>query len=417
MKARPITLMLAAATTAGTLISPSVGTALAGGKVQLSYTIWDANQAPAMKLIMKQFEQKYPNVQVTLQVTPWAQYWTKLQTEAQGGTLPDVFWMNGPNFQLYAANGMLKPLGNDPGINKSNYPSSLVKLYSYQGDLYGVPKDFDTVGLWYNKALFNAAHVPLPNSTWTWDSVVSAAKKLTNAKKGVYGIAAFEEGQEEYYDTIFQNGGYVISSDGKKSGYALPATIQGIQFWTNLINVDHVSPTLQQMTDTDPWSMFQSGKIAMIYGGDWNAAALEQSAYAKANIDVTVLPKGKVRATVIHGLGNVVAANTKHPTEALDFVNFLGSKQAAMDQASTGTVIPAFNGTQAAWVKAIPYWHMQIFLDELKYAVPYPVSKNTSAWQTAEPNFLNNAWTGKQTVQQASDALAAFMNQKLAKEH
>lgn len=48
-----------------------------GGKVTLTYAIWDVNQAPAMKDIAKKFLEKNPNIQVKVEVTPWEQYWTK----------------------------------------------------------------------------------------------------------------------------------------------------------------------------------------------------------------------------------------------------------------------------------------------------------------------------------------------------
>ena len=145
-------------------------------KVSLTYGIWDKNQEPAMQQIISDFQKQNPNISVNIQLTPNADYWTKLQTAATAGTAPDVFWMNGPNFQLYASNGQLAP--NDL-VKTSDYPKALVDLYSYQGKVYGAPKDFDTVGVWYNKKLFDAAGVAYPKAGWTWDDLKAAAKALT----------------------------------------------------------------------------------------------------------------------------------------------------------------------------------------------------------------------------------------------
>ena len=65
--------------------------------------------------------------------------------------------MNGPNFQLYAANGKLAPITGEVeagDIDPANYSEALNDLYTYDGTQYGVPKDFDTIGVWVNKALF-----------------------------------------------------------------------------------------------------------------------------------------------------------------------------------------------------------------------------------------------------------------------
>jgi multiple sugar transport system substrate-binding protein len=154
----------------------------------------------------------------------------------------------------------------------------------------------------------------------------------------------------------------------------------------------------------------------MMYTGSWNAIEFATNSYTKDKVDVTVLPQGQQRATVIHGLGNVINANTQHPQEAWEFVKFLGSKEAADIQAKTGTVIPAYNGTQADWVKAYPNFHVQAYIDELAYAVPFPISKNTAAWEDVETKVLNQVWAGQLSVDAGAKQLAQQMNQILAQE-
>src|SRR5690606_23596236 len=98
----------------------------------ITYMVWDANQVPALEQNIADFNTIYPDVEVTLDVTPWAQYWTKLQTQAEGGTMADVFWMNGPNFELYASNGLIEPLDGliDSGaIDPADYPDIVADSY------------------------------------------------------------------------------------------------------------------------------------------------------------------------------------------------------------------------------------------------------------------------------------------------
>jgi multiple sugar transport system substrate-binding protein len=384
-----------------------------GDKVELSYAIWDNNQKPAMEELGKEFTRTHPNVTVQVQLTPWADYWTKLKAAATGGAAPDVFWMNGPNFQLYASNGVIRPLEGQP--DTSAYPKPLVDLYTYQGKLYGLPKDMDTVGVWYNKTLFDAKKVKYPADDWTWADFQEATAKLTDPAKGVYGTAAALSSFQEYqYDTIAQAGGYVISPDGKKSGYDDPKTIEGLRFWTDLI-AKKQSPDLKTMTDTAPLQLFEAGKIAMYWGGSWNVTEFTANDYTKDKVDVAPLPKGEKQATIIHGVANVSSAKTTHPAEAQEFVTFLGSKQAADILGKTGP-IPAYTGTQGAWVSAHPQFKLQTFLDAVAYAAPFPVSKNTAAWNEAELTYLTKAWTGEVPVDKAAADLAAAMNALLVKE-
>jgi multiple sugar transport system substrate-binding protein len=389
------------------------------GPVTLSYAVWDKDQVPALKKIADEFTKAHPTVTIDIQLTPNKEYWTKLQTAVTGGNAPDVFWMNGPRIGLYASQKVLLPISDQIAADKVDlaaYPESLVGLYNFRGKQYALPKDYDTIGLWYNKQLFDAAGVKYPDETWTWDTLTQAAVKLTNAGKGVYGIGAANWSQENYYDTIYQAGGFVISPDGKKSGFDDPKTIAGVQFWVDLIHKHKASPTLKQMTDTDPDAMFQSGKVAMLYAGSWSANGYHQNAEIKDKIDVAVLPKGDKRAVMIHGLGNVISAKTKHPQSAWEWVKFLGSQQAQQIQAETGTVISAYKGTEQAWVSAIPQYKLQTYIDQVADSVPLPHSVNTSAWTKVEADLLAEAWEGKRPVADACQAIAQAMNEALAKE-
>lgn len=399
---------------AGSSTTTSTATSASMEPVTLQYAIWDKNQEAAMKQVADAFTAEHPNVNIQIQVTAFGDYWTKLQTAASGGAGPDVFWMNGPNFQLYASNGLLAPL-DDQGIDASKYSQGLVNLYTYEGKLYGAPKDFDTIGCWYNKKLFDAAGVDYPKAGWTWDDFRAAATKLTDKKKGVYGVVAAQYNQMEYYNTIYQAGGQVISADGKTSGYGSPEALAGVTFWTDFIKKGE-SPTAQQMTDTEPNTIFQNGKAAMFWNGSW-AAGGYAGTDIKNDVDVAPLPAGPAgNMSVVHGLATVANAKGPHADVAKQFAAFAGGEKAAMIQAKSGAVIPAYQGTQQAWIDANPQYNLQVFIDALGNAVPYPVSKNTSAWNKLEGDILTQVWAGKTDAAEGMKDLATKMQAALDEE-
>lgn len=411
------TKILPALTALALLMVAGCNDAATGDQVDLTLAIWDVSMKPSEEQIVQNFEKANPGVTVQIQVTPWDQYWQKLKAAASGGAAPDVMWMNAPNFQLYASNGVLLPLSKNIAQDKvdmSVFAKAVTDSFVFKGEQYGMPRDNTTIGLWYNKSLFDAASVKYPSDTWTWADAKAAAAKLTNKATGTYGIAANLNSQSNFYDTIAQAGGQVISSDGRTSGYDSPAAVAGIKYWTDFIAAGQ-SPSLQQMTDTDPVQMFQSGKVAMLYGGNWLAGTFAKVDSAK-NFDVAALPGGKVRATISTGLSEAISAKTKHPDEAWKLVKYMGSKEAAGIRAASGTVIPAYTSEAQAWVSSVPQYHLQSLVDEIAVSVPYPVSKNTDAWASQEPQILGKAWTGQQSPQQAATAMAAAMNTALAAE-
>ena len=175
-----------------------------------------------------------------------------------------------------------------------------------------MPKDFDTVALWYNKELFDAAGVEYPSAGWTWDDLKAAAAKLTDPAAGVYGIAASQFGQENYYNSIAQAGGEVITADGTKTGYDTPEALAGIELWTDLIAAGS-SPTAQQLTDTSPEDFFVSGKVAMFQNGSWAGGTYAANPDIADKINVAPLPAGpEGNQSVIHGLANVANAKSAH---------------------------------------------------------------------------------------------------------
>lgn len=62
-----------------------------GGKTNLSIGIWDTNQKATLEAMIDAYTKENPDVSIEIQLTPWKDYWTKLEASATGGTAPDVF--------------------------------------------------------------------------------------------------------------------------------------------------------------------------------------------------------------------------------------------------------------------------------------------------------------------------------------
>lgn len=388
----------------------------------LTYTIWDKNQEPGMQSIIDAFEEKNSDIKVKLEITPWDQYWTKLEAAATGGAMPDVFWMHANEIRKYAGGDMLMNLtdmiDDSKIVDMSKFPKDLVDIYSLDGKNYAMPKDIDTIGLWYNKTLFDEAGVSYPDENWTWDDLLDASNKLTNSEKGIYGYAANMNSQEGYYNYIFQNGGSVIREvNGKKvSGYDMPETQEAIQWYVDLSLDKKVSPTNTQFSDTPPVTMLQSGKVAMILAGSWVAKEFSGYEYIAKNCDVAVLPQGKQKATIYNGLANAVSAKTKNPEAALKFIEFLGGEEAAIIHGKSGAAMPAYEGTQQEWANAFDMFSLDKCIEMLKYGYIFPNSKNKTKWADEENKTLLKVFQGTLDVKTACNEISEKMNAVLAEE-
>src|SRR5882672_9308716 len=110
-------------------------------------------------------------------------YETVLKTNLAAGTEADVFYADIFWVDSVMKSGKLLALDDlmaKSGVNKSDFVPSLLNAFTYNGKTYGIPKDFNTLGLVYNKDLFKAAGVAEPTNDWTWTDLQTAAKKLTS---------------------------------------------------------------------------------------------------------------------------------------------------------------------------------------------------------------------------------------------
>jgi multiple sugar transport system substrate-binding protein len=379
--------------------------------VTIRYGIWDSLQQPAHEKMAEEFNKLHPNIKIQIDVVPWTDYWTKLQTAVAGGDAYDVFWMNANNFANYVGKDVLTditPMIEADGVDMSVFPESLVSMYSNGGKNYGMPKDFDTIALFYNKQIFDEAGVAYPDETWTWDDLKAAAEKLTNDDH--WGFAAINGGQTGYSSFIYQNGGQWLDYETNLATLNMSETCEALTFYESFIE-EGLSPDHATMTASTPEEqLFPGGKIAMMLSGSWMAKAYSDLEF---EVDVAPLPQGKQRATVIHGLGNVIWSKTQNPEAAWEWVKFLGSKEAQQIAAETGAVIPAYDGLADLWLESVTDVNAQVFIDELEYAYPVFVfadGKDAEA-QDAILKTLDEAWLGNITVAEACEQATTAANE------
>ena len=396
----------------------SIGSSVEG---ELSVTIWDEGQRPGLQQIVDDWSEQ-SGVKATIQVVDWNDYWTLLEAGATGGELPDVFWMHSNVAQKYMENDQLLDLTDkiaaSDKIDLSNYYEGIVNLYQSNGKQYAVPKDIDTIALWYNKTIFDEMGVPYPDDTWTWDDFAANAKKLTNDDHWGYAIAPGNN-QEGYYNTIYSMGGYVISDDKKKSGMDDANTIKAMKLFTDMIAAGSC-PDLATVSETAPNELLCAGKTAMSINGSWMLAGYRDNEYAAANCDVAVLPYTSTpddRVSIYNGLGWAAAANTKNPEAAWSLIEYLGSKDAQLKQAELGVTMSAYKGTSDAWVNSVSCFdlngHMKMLDAKLVFR---PYSRDTTVWEDMMIEKLQDAWTGAKPVDEVCKDIATEMNADLAEE-
>ena len=368
-----------------------------------------------MEQMAAAFEKENPGIKIKVEMTPWDQYWTKMQASGAGDTLPDIFWMHPEQVYEYANGGKIMDMSelieNSSDVDMSKFPQNVVNDFNIDGKQYAIPKDYSTFGLWYNKDIFDEKGVAYPDDTWTWDTLQEAAEKLTDKEKGIYGLLVQYNTNDAAYHYIWQNEGDIINEDETKSGFDDPATIEAIQYMVDFIEKGY-SPSMSDYANTTADQYFESGKAAMHIGGSWMCS--EYTSIEGLNCDVAPLAQGKQRAGLCGGMGYSISANTKHPEEAWKFMEFLAGEEANTIQCESGAAISAYEGTQQSWVDGFPNINAQVFVDAADYGFSSQYCETRSKWVDIENEYLTQVYSLQLPVEEGCKELAEKMNEVLA---
>lgn len=395
----------------------------------LQVVIWDNNQQAGIQEICDLFTEE-TGIKAKVEVKDWDSYWTLLEAGASGGDMPDVFWMHSNNSQIYMNNDMLLNLddyiANSDKIDMANYMPEVTELYTYDDSVYAIPKDYDTIALWYNKKMFDDEGLDYPDNTWTWDDLYDAAKKLTH--DGQYGIALDTSNEQDcYYNIVYSKGGYILSDDHKTSGYDDPNTLKAMDYVADLLK--DCCPPATTMSETGTDVLAQSGTVAMITQGSWMVAGFKSNDYMAENFDVAIIPYDKetgVRASICNGLGWSAPANSDRPDDCWALIEWFGTEEMQKKQAELGVTMSAFEGTSDTWVNCSDNFNLQPYLDVAAEStddgvtnelVLRPYTYNSTKWSEQAKQDLVPAWNDPSKMEETCKKFASSMNDIIAAEN
>ena len=382
----------------------------------ITYMMWGSPEELAVwQTIVDEFQAEHPDIIVNVDVSDWDSYWDKLRTLYAGGTPPDVFAMDAPLYPDWQSRGVLlnlQPyLDQDPTFLDGFYPVTL-EAYKRDDGYYGLPRDFQTITLFYNKDMFDAAGVAYPTDEWTMDDLRTNALALTKDSDGdgvtdQWGFAADLWDMELFWsEAIWGYGGEVINPEYTQTLLGQDKAVDAWNFMADMMLTDKSMPDPDQSAQFggDP---FAAGVAAMTTIGHWVVPE-----YAKLDFqwDVAPMPSGpEGRATSVNSAGFVVAKDSQNPDAAWEFVKYATGPTGQSRLTELGFAIPVLPSVAESPTyleqKSAPINHT-VFLDALEYARPKPTFRGYDEWATVVGDGLYNVWIGDVAI---GDALAEIV--------
>ena len=360
-----------------TMVLLLTSTAFAAGPTKtLRYCLWDQNQAPAYQTILDNFSKENPGVNVQLELLPWGDYWTKLTTEVAGGDAPDLITMFVVQFKTLQSKGVFVPI-NDfikrDKVDMTKYNASAVDTFKIGGKMYGLPKDFDTQAIFYNKDLLQKAGYSQYPTDLTWDPVTGGSyvkflQSLTVDKNGKHpNESGFDPRDIVQYGllpvdrTFFPidgpvatfaaaNGGKIYNPNTGALTFDERKTLESLKYWWNMFNKWYVCPPISVIATTGAEAMFYSQIGATWVNGPWMTLAINDKAGFKWGIARN--PKGPIGQSVTraNSLVDVIYQGSKYKEEAWKLLKYIATKPGQDILGETGTVIPAYSDSSPKYL-------------------------------------------------------------------
>ena len=409
---RRVLLSLLLGMTIVAMLWPAIPQTASGAEITLSFALWDENQKPTMQKIVDAFNAAHDGVKVEIELTPWNNYWMKLDAAAGAGQAPDIFWMN-VYLPKYVKGGVVLPLDEyikKDGVDLSKYVTAITQMYNYEGKQYTLPKGMDSVVVAYNTALFDKYGVPYPQERWTWGDMRDLAAKLRDGMKaagsGEYPILMELDPQPSHFNFVHQTGGFVISDDYAKSGYDKPETVKAYQNVMDLFKDELLAP-YTVLSETKGTDLFLSEKGAIVFIGSWKSGVLENSTLGKdGKIKLITMPKQDVsNVSVLGGLGYAIPANTNHPDEAWEFVKFIAGPEGNRIQGEDGIDIPAYIEAQKFYSEGFQNIDASVFMKAADGAVKFPAGPALTQWYGVVNDNAARIFAGEVTPEEGCAAI------------
>jgi multiple sugar transport system substrate-binding protein len=277
-------------------------------------------------------------IEVDLQFLPYDQYWQKLQLSYAANDPFDLYYWDVQAYGHFKNNLLknLQPNLDAAGLfDPAQYPVELFEPWKLDGTNYfAVPENLQTMALFYNKTLFDAAGAAVPDNTWTYDNVIEAARALTirnGNRVSQYGMALGVLGNWWGMQTISWARGATFFDnivEPTKFQFSDPANIETLKFMQDLVYTEKVVPEPAVAEASPDTANFGSGTISMIVEGSWAISGFTELPFEWGMAPLPMIGTNRVQP---YWMGGTVVAQASKVADAA----FEWSRWSAVDYQPT----------------------------------------------------------------------------------
>lgn len=287
------------------------------------------------QMLIDQYMEENPNVKIEVEALDDASYKTKFKAYASGSDMPDLVNIWGqPSFLSEVIDAGLLAELNQEDYADYNFLTGSLDGFMRDGKLYGLARNTDVMGFYYNKAIFEECGVEVPE---TYGELTEIVKTITD--NGYIAISM--DGTDKYplpiyiqdvYQKLIGADSYKNSTEAVASGTYGEEWKTAAQMLADMAAAGGFEAGFETTDYGTAKNLFTNGQAAMYYMGSWEmsmATNEEIPEDIRTNISVFTMPAvegGAGTAADIcawNGGGYAVTTNSDVKEEAVKLLNFM----------------------------------------------------------------------------------------------
>ena len=287
---------------------------------------------------IKSFNESQSEYKIEARIVPGPQITTELIKAIATGSVPDLVTLDNPVVASFSAQGTLTDLtdlvGKSTFIKPAVYFEGPWASGLWKSKIYAVPRDANTLALCYNADMFRAKGLDPDKPPKTWSELTSAAEKLRDPAKNVYGFG-FSAVQGE--EGVFQWLPFLHQAGGTVSNLNTPEAAAALKLWADLVKNGTASKDVINQRQYEVTNTFMAGNNAMVLCGPWELPRLQTD--AKFDWKLSLLPvkdDKNIKASALGGYDWVVPKGAKSVDGAFKFIEFMSNPKILNEGWATG---------------------------------------------------------------------------------
>jgi len=418
------------------------------------------DESDAIEPLIAAYRAKHPNVTINYKMYRYDEYKDKLLNALAEDRGPDIFAVHNSWIREYEAKILPLPptltigyietegglLGQDTSVTVKQeqsltlrqlrdrfvdavYEDMIAPVWNeeqeaYEDKIMGLPLSVDTLALYYNRDILNAAGIAQPPATWT--AFQDQVKTITKIDKDgnialSAGAIGTSQNVERYSDILsilmMQNGTEMTNDSGFATYHKTPEALAGreeppgwgaLRFYTDFANPGKDVYTWNDNFN-DSLDAFSAGETAFFFGYSYHLSQVKTKA-PKLNFGIARLPQleGNPEVNFANYWANTVSKKSQDFNYAWDFIQFMAKEDNVKPYLEATKKPTSLRALQAEQLEDLD---LSVFAAQILTAKDWYRGKDTDAMEQALAELIDSQVYGTMEIKDAINLAASKVNQ------